>query len=79
MLNTKVVKLVKCLGVIFKLILGRLFRVTSIADLLEREGETSSAALVKRLAQLEEQVGTWFLVGTDVAPLSVTCHVTCGF
>ncbi|XP_030614039.1 transient receptor potential cation channel subfamily M member 2-like [Archocentrus centrarchus] len=31
-------------------------KVSSIADLLEREGETSSAAMVKRLAQLEEQV-----------------------
>ncbi|XP_063356305.1 transient receptor potential cation channel subfamily M member 2 [Pelmatolapia mariae] len=31
-------------------------KVTIITDLLERNGETSAAAMVKRLAQLEEQV-----------------------
>lgn len=32
------------------------FRVNIITDLLERNGETSAAAMLKRLTQLEEQV-----------------------
>lgn len=50
-------------------------RVAAISDQLEREEETSSDATVKRLARLEEQVWTRFLVITNVAPVSVTFHI----
>lgn len=46
-------------------------RVTTIADRLEREEETSSAAVVQRLAGLEKQVVTPYVLITDVAPVSV--------
>lgn len=48
-------------------------RVTTITDRLERQDERLSAAMVKRLARLEEQVVTWFFgYHYNVAPESVT-------
>lgn len=53
-------------------VLVSFLRVTTIADRLEREEETSSAAVVQRLAGLEEQVVTPYLLITDVGPVFVT-------